>query len=391
MASALIRIDQAANDIPVGVAGRSRDDILSGQVVQLRNADDTGVRSWQWSIVDRPGGSAASLSSPVDAAPTFTPDTFGSYLIQLIVNEGRTGEVDRRIVAVRDALDLRVPAAGETSEANWLISGSPNARGYQPEFEAFRLALNDLQTQIDADTRVVVYEVDFRYVTPGTLVNGTTVIDDVTWTVANAANASTFEIATEIGIRITHINGVATAIAGANTAPQIRVPLSSIIPDYDPTHRYLFLVAFSWEGAPEEAGERFSVGLQSLADAPYLGTTARFIGATSVFVSNDDGDEIRHEGESTNSITNIVAPDAPIIGVYLTDGKSIDTFQGSGRMWPDLVDLTPVAVQRTADAETGGESSLLHPSTWFTMAVAATGATTTHSVIIEGLRIVRMI
>lgn len=135
MATASIRINQAANASPTGVAGRSRDDLLEDQVVQLRNADDTGVRAWRWTIVDRPYGSTAALSSPVAAAPTFTPDVVGSYLISLVVNTGRVGEVDRRVAAVRDALGLRVPAAGETNEANWLIDGSPNARGYQPEFE----------------------------------------------------------------------------------------------------------------------------------------------------------------------------------------------------------------------------------------------------------------
>ena len=43
MATASIRINQAANDTPTGVAGRSRDDITAGDVVQLLNADDTGM------------------------------------------------------------------------------------------------------------------------------------------------------------------------------------------------------------------------------------------------------------------------------------------------------------------------------------------------------------
>lgn len=390
MATASIRINQAANDTPTGVAGRSRDDITAGDVVQLLNADDTGVRSWRWRIVDRPEASTVTLSNPVSAAPTFTPDAYGSYLIELVVNEGRTGEVDRRVVAVRDTLGLRVPAAGEAAEANWLIGGEPNDRGYQPEFERMRLLLNDLQTQIDADPRIVVYEVSFFYETPQTISDGSVVLDDLTWTADNVANSSTFAVVDEIGIRITHDNGVATEISGADTAPQIRIPLGDLIPNYDPTHRYLFMVSYQWEGSPDEAGERFSIGFQSFAEAPYAGTTARFIGATSVFVSNDDGDLVRHEAEDTNSTTTVFAASDLVMAVHLLDGRTIETYSGD-RAFPDLDELVPVAVQRSDDAEVGGESSLTHPDTWFTMALAATGTTATHSVAIEGLRIIRMV
>lgn len=136
MAAALIRIDQAGHPTQVaGVAGRSRDDIVLGSPVQLLNVDDTGVRSHRWEILDQPSILAPdALSNPVAASPTFTPNTAGTYLIRLIVNEGRKGEVYRILVAVRDANGNRLPAAGETSEANWLdASGVPNPRGWQPD------------------------------------------------------------------------------------------------------------------------------------------------------------------------------------------------------------------------------------------------------------------
>ena len=389
MATASIRINQATNSSPTGVAGRSRDDIDAGDVVQLRNADDTGVRSWRWRIVDRPEVSTANLSNPVSAAPTFTPDAFGSYLIELVVNKGRTGEVDRRVVAVRDTLGLRVPAAGEAAEANWLIGGEPNDRGYQPEFERMRLLFNDIQAQIDADPRIVVYEVSFFYETPQTISNGSVVLDDLTWTASNVSNSSTFAVVNEIGIRITHDTGFATEIAGADSAPQIRIPLADLVPDYDPTHRYLFMVAYQWESEPSTAGERFSIGFQSFGAAPYAGTTARFIGATSVFVSNDDGDLVRHEAEDTNSTTTIFADPGVVLAAHLLDGRTVETYTGAFA-FPGLSDLVPVAVQRSDDAQVGGESSLTHPDTWFTMALAGTTATSTHSVAIQGLRIVRM-
>jgi hypothetical protein len=111
-----------------GIAGQpgiGRDDIIVGQLITLRNADDNGVRSWRWLLVSRPRGSSATLSSVVAAQPTFRADVAGSYLIQLTVNEGRKGEVDRQLAAVRNAslhgIDTRFIAAGESDEANWNV------------------------------------------------------------------------------------------------------------------------------------------------------------------------------------------------------------------------------------------------------------------------------
>ena len=128
MASANIVIVQAG---VAGAAGKSRDDLVVGQPVTLKNSDDNGVRSWRWALVSRPYGSSATLSNVVAAQPTFTPDVPGSYLIQLTVNEGREGERARVIGAVRNAaifgISTRYPAGGEGSEANWLVDFADGA------------------------------------------------------------------------------------------------------------------------------------------------------------------------------------------------------------------------------------------------------------------------
>jgi hypothetical protein len=391
MATANIRIDQPTNDPQIGVIGRSRDDIIGGITVNLRNADDTGVRSWRWTMVDRPGGSSAGLSDPTNAAPSFIPDEFGTYLIQLIVNEGRTGEVDRIVVAVRDELGLRVPAAGEINEANWLIDGSPNHRGYQPEFERFRAALNNLSTSVESLDRPVVYEIDFRELDSETIEDGEVRLGLIDWEAANVDNASTFEIVETEGIRITHDNGVDTEISDSNNAPQLRIQLENLIPDYDPTHRYMFLVHYEWAVEPDDSSERFSIGFQSFSGVPFGGTPAIFRGATSV-LQEEAG--LSHEAESNNQVSNVGAPTLDIMGVYLCDGKIIETYQADPsdeESWPTLAELVPVANQRTADAEPTGEACLTHPETWFTMALASAVMTGVHSVTIIGLRIVRMV
>ncbi len=131
MSSASIIITQSG---VAGAAGISRDDIVLSQPVTLSNANNSGVRSWRWRMKDRPTDSTATLSSPTAAQVTFTPDEPGTYLIELIVDEGRSGQVDTRIAAVRETVngnEVRWPAAGEDNEANW----DDNTRGYVPDLE----------------------------------------------------------------------------------------------------------------------------------------------------------------------------------------------------------------------------------------------------------------
>lgn len=134
MPSAVIRINQATNPLPTGVAGRSRDDIIIAQQVQLSNADDTDVRSWRWRLVDQPNKAApVVLANPTSPNPTFTPSTEGTYLIELSVNEGKKGQVQRRVAIVRDGSGYRVPSVAETDEANYLDGGVENPFGWWPD------------------------------------------------------------------------------------------------------------------------------------------------------------------------------------------------------------------------------------------------------------------
>lgn len=181
MAAALIRIDQASHPTtPTGLAGRSRDDIVLNSLVTLNNQDNTGVRSWRWEIIDQPNVTTPiALSDPTSPVPTFTPVDEGSYLIQLTVNEGRRGEVQRLIVAIRDAAGNRVPAAGEQAEANWDdASGNPNPRGWQPEMRRIIEAAGGGGWE-------QVYLGDFTAAPATDLAAGTNttvVVDGVTWT-----------------------------------------------------------------------------------------------------------------------------------------------------------------------------------------------------------------
>lgn len=148
VAQALIRIDQAANSIPIGVPGVSRDDIRLGQVVTLRNGNTQGVRSRRW-VLDPAPGSMANLSTTDGEAPSFTPDVFGTYLVKLSVNGGLDlgelgDEVDERTVIVRDPAGHRHPHTKEAAESNYQVApGVFNKEGWSPDIRRMLMSFDN--------------------------------------------------------------------------------------------------------------------------------------------------------------------------------------------------------------------------------------------------------
>ena len=132
MVTAAIKI----NGNPAG----SRDDLSTGVVVNLSNANDGGVTSWLWQFVSKPPGSTAIISTPLASTASFTPDIVGSYLIKLTVSGGSGSDIDEVIGAVlTPVLNMRIPAAHEESEFDPL----------QGWAEAFHVALIALDSSIN--------------------------------------------------------------------------------------------------------------------------------------------------------------------------------------------------------------------------------------------------
>ncbi len=79
--------------------------------VQLSSAgssDPNGTAlAFRWALLAKPAGSAAALSSPTAAAPTFTPDLLGTYVAQLIVTDGALeSEPDTVVIEVFNAVPV---------------------------------------------------------------------------------------------------------------------------------------------------------------------------------------------------------------------------------------------------------------------------------------------
>ena len=79
------------NSAPVANAGPDQSKFVTETVTLDGSASsdvDGDVLTYQWSITSKPGGSIATLSSATSVNPTFTIDTAGIYVAQLIVNDG---------------------------------------------------------------------------------------------------------------------------------------------------------------------------------------------------------------------------------------------------------------------------------------------------------------
>jgi hypothetical protein len=79
------------NTAPVANAGPDQSAQV-GTMVTLNGSGsmdaDRNPLTYDWSFISTPSGSAATLSNPTAAKPTFTADRAGQYVVQLIVNDG---------------------------------------------------------------------------------------------------------------------------------------------------------------------------------------------------------------------------------------------------------------------------------------------------------------
>lgn len=85
MAAPKILIDQGV--LPAGVPGDSRRDLAVGVPVNVSDPENPTATVFEWELI-APPGSGAVLDSTIIAAPTFTPDIPGAYLLFLNVNSG---------------------------------------------------------------------------------------------------------------------------------------------------------------------------------------------------------------------------------------------------------------------------------------------------------------
>lgn len=116
----------AADTAPVANAGPAQS-IARGVAVTLDGSAssdaDNDALTYAWSLVSLPTGSTAALSATNVIHPTFTPDLTGSYVVQLIVNDGQLSSTASTVTITATPIvtttDLIVNGSFEQGFASW--------------------------------------------------------------------------------------------------------------------------------------------------------------------------------------------------------------------------------------------------------------------------------
>ena len=86
-----------ANSLPVAKAGATQN-VVVGTSVTLDGTASTDANgdslTYKWSLLYKPTGSLASLTSASSSKPTFTADTVGTFVVSLIVNDGKADSAE---------------------------------------------------------------------------------------------------------------------------------------------------------------------------------------------------------------------------------------------------------------------------------------------------------
>lgn len=140
MPGAVIAIDQdrPGGSTSFGTPGVARNDLWLSRTIRPRSTQALNL-SQQWTLLDKPPTSTATLNNSAAVTCDFTPDVSGTYRIQLVTNGGGTGNIQILVARVRFDVNGSItnrgwalPAFGEVPpEANY----SGNARGWDEPWE----------------------------------------------------------------------------------------------------------------------------------------------------------------------------------------------------------------------------------------------------------------
>jgi PKD domain len=117
-----------ANSAPVANAGTNQN-VPTTSVVTLSGTGSTDANgdtlTYAWSFASKPTGSTAALSSATASAPTFTADLAGTYVINLIVNDGKVNSSNVSAVTVTASAANSTPVANAGTNQTVTRTGTP--------------------------------------------------------------------------------------------------------------------------------------------------------------------------------------------------------------------------------------------------------------------------
>ena len=127
------------NVAPTANAGEDQV-VAVGTAAPLDSMDSTDPDgdplAYNWTLLSAPSGSAAALVAPNSATPSFTPDLVGSYVIQLVVNDGlensSASNVTVTAISLSDAAQDKLREAADRITA--LTDSAFHAKGHRNFF-----------------------------------------------------------------------------------------------------------------------------------------------------------------------------------------------------------------------------------------------------------------
>jgi subtilisin family serine protease len=107
------------NDAPLADAGLDQS-VVTGAAVTLDGSGSSDVEgdalAYSWSITSAPGSSSAQLDDPNAVSPSFTTDIEGSYVVELVVNDGAANSTpDSVTVTATDPINTPPVGVGDGS------------------------------------------------------------------------------------------------------------------------------------------------------------------------------------------------------------------------------------------------------------------------------------
>jgi hypothetical protein len=119
----------AANSAPVANAGVAQN-VTTGSVVTLTGAGSSDANgdtlTYIWSFASKPTSSTAALSSTSVVSPTFTADLAGTYVVNLLVNDGKVNSTNVSAVTVTASAANSAPVANAGVNQTVTRSGTPS-------------------------------------------------------------------------------------------------------------------------------------------------------------------------------------------------------------------------------------------------------------------------
>jgi hypothetical protein len=133
----IISITISNNQPPVAKAGADQN-IITGTLVKLDGTKSTDPEedalTYTWTLVSKPAGSTAVLSSSSASKPSIQPDRAGNYVVRLVVSDGINSSApdELTIIAVDNQPPVAIAGADQTINAGLQVT-LDGSDSYDPE------------------------------------------------------------------------------------------------------------------------------------------------------------------------------------------------------------------------------------------------------------------